>query len=62
MGEGGGGFLVEEVALGLTGPFDEPDLVLPVGGSGVGVPSHDEGVIQVHLGGIQNLRHCVDLL
>ncbi|KAK0153378.1 Fanconi anemia group M protein [Merluccius polli] len=43
-------------------PFHEPDLVLAVSVSGVGVARHDEGIVDTHTWRVQNLGHGVDLI
>ena len=40
----------------------EPDLVLAVGVSGVGVARHDEGIVDTHTWRVQNLCHGADLI
>lgn len=42
--------------------LQEPDLILAIAVSWVGVAGHDEGVVDAHARGIQQLRHGVDLV
>lgn len=44
-----------------SGPLQEPDLVVAVGGGGVGVAGDDEGVPQAQLGALQDGCQQVDL-
>lgn len=48
--------------LRRSGPLQEPDLVVTVAVGGVGVAGHDERVVDAHAGGVQELRHGVDLV
>lgn len=48
--------------LRRSGPLQEPDLVATVAVGGVGVAGHDERVVDTHAGGVQELRHGVDLV
>lgn len=45
-----------------SGPLQEPDLVETVAVGGIGVAGHDERVVDAHAGGVQDLRHGVDLV
>jgi len=50
------------VRVSFLASLHEPDLVLPVDVSGVGVARHDEGVVDAHARRVQDLGHGADLI